>query len=234
MIPKSEMGVIVLFALKAMGAGFEIIKIQSTFPDAIIERDEIRYRAEFEYRASGFYQHKHDYNGCDVIICWRNDMRDCPLPILELSKEGWEKQSIPLVHSQLLPLDDIPENLPTPNQWEEHASIGDLKKIRGLKTLREWLGLSLSQIADQTGVSRAAVCNWQRGSNSISQKGLDFLTDMVAKRLSYQAEYSINARITVNRLWRVNAFAACVECGKSFEMKRITSRRCARCIKEKT
>lgn len=89
MKPENEQGVIVLFAQQATAAGFEIISIHPTFPDAVVRRANTEYRTEFEYRASGFIDHKHDPRGCDLIICWQNDLPDYFLPILALSSNDW-------------------------------------------------------------------------------------------------------------------------------------------------
>ena len=96
MIPENELGVIVLFASQAERLGFEIIKIQALFPDATIKHGECVYKAEFEYKASGFDVHGHDPRECDIIICWENDCTDTILPILELSKADWGNTSLEL------------------------------------------------------------------------------------------------------------------------------------------
>ena len=94
MIPKSEVGVIVLFAQQAYCAGFEIVEIGSAFPDAIVRKDGIDYRAEFEFLASNFRAHNHDCRECDLIICWENDTDNYVLPIMALSEDGWEETDL--------------------------------------------------------------------------------------------------------------------------------------------
>jgi len=94
MIPTNEMGVIIEFVRQESFSGFKIISIQTAFPDAIIEKDGQRYRAEFEYRASSFLLHGHDWGGCDLIICWDKDI-DCVLPVLALSDPGWAETGLP-------------------------------------------------------------------------------------------------------------------------------------------
>jgi len=47
-------------------------------------------------RSSDFKAHKHPVNGCDLIICWEHDWKDCPLEVLELKKaiqplSGWRE-----------------------------------------------------------------------------------------------------------------------------------------------
>lgn len=92
---KNEQGVIVLFSQKADGAGFDIVNVHTEFPDAIIRKGGVEYRAEFEYQSSNFRAHKHDIRKCDVIICWVKDSESI-LPILALSEKGWENMNIAL------------------------------------------------------------------------------------------------------------------------------------------
>lgn len=96
MIPQNELGVIVLFAKQAGSAGFDIAEIQSSFPDAIVEKEGQRYKVEFEHLASNFQQHRHDARSCDLVICWENDWPDCILPVLALSEEGWQNTPLDL------------------------------------------------------------------------------------------------------------------------------------------
>lgn len=88
--PKNEQGVVVLFGIQALKVGWEIKEIQQSFPDAIIEKNGKEYVVEFEYRASNFIAHKHDPCGCDLIICWENDLNnEIDLPIIELCNDAW-------------------------------------------------------------------------------------------------------------------------------------------------
>jgi hypothetical protein len=90
--PVNELGVIYLFALVSKRLGYSIEGIQADFPDAIAKRklpgqkhwESIRI--EFEYESSSFKKHGHDPKGCDLIICWEHNWKECPLPVLELQK----------------------------------------------------------------------------------------------------------------------------------------------------
>ena len=120
--PENELGVIVLFAQQAEQAGFEIVSIQSAFPDAVVRRGGIDYRAEFEYVASAFRAHGHDARKVDIIICWKRDAESV-LPILALSELDWAE-------GELI--------LPTKAErgaeyWEQRAQ----KAERGLKALEQ-------------------------------------------------------------------------------------------------
>lgn len=84
-IPINEQGVVVLFQEISKSLGFEIVSIQTGFPDAII-KDTVgnEYRAEFEYYSGNFIKHKHEPIGCDVIICWEHNLHNPPLPVISL------------------------------------------------------------------------------------------------------------------------------------------------------
>lgn len=103
MIPKNELGVIVLFAQECEEKGWSILEIDQSFPDAIImeQSSGIAHQAEFEFCASNFRTHKHDLRNCDVIICWSNDWADCPITVWSL--ENWSDPhvvSVPLVEKE--------------------------------------------------------------------------------------------------------------------------------------
>lgn len=91
--PENEQGVIYLFATQAEAHGYTVKAIGTRFPDAIIRKDGINYATEFEFLASNFVIHKHDPSACDLIICWKNDWLDCPIPVLVLSHLTWEIES---------------------------------------------------------------------------------------------------------------------------------------------
>ena len=93
--PENELGVIVLFAQQCEEVGFEILSIQSAFPDALVRRGDVEYRVEFELLSSNFYKHRHDPRKADLIICWQND-KDCVLPVLALSEQEWRQKEIVL------------------------------------------------------------------------------------------------------------------------------------------
>jgi len=92
--PLNEQGVVYLFALVAQDLGFTVEAIGTSFPDCEakrrIDRKGERWervRIEFEYYSSDFKDHKHPIEGCDLIVCWKNDWKDCPLNVIELSEE---------------------------------------------------------------------------------------------------------------------------------------------------
>jgi hypothetical protein len=103
-VPTYEQDVVGMFAVIAQEIGFEIISNRNAFPDCEANRKiegshRKRYKKcliEFELRSSDFKAHKHPVNGCDLIVCWEHDWKDCPLEVLELKKaiqplSGWRE-----------------------------------------------------------------------------------------------------------------------------------------------
>jgi hypothetical protein len=91
--PINEQGVVYLFGMVSYELGFIVEAIQSAFPDCEAKRciDSKRnrwqrVRIEFEYQSSNFQDHGHDPTGCDLIVCWEHNWKDCPLQVLELRR----------------------------------------------------------------------------------------------------------------------------------------------------
>ncbi len=83
-----------LFGMVSRELGFYIESVQVGFPDCegkyLYDRKRnlwAKARIEFEFKASNFKEHGHDPNQCDFIICWENNWPDCPINVIELSKE---------------------------------------------------------------------------------------------------------------------------------------------------
>jgi hypothetical protein len=71
--------------------GFSIEYIGADFPDCEAKRyiagrrdRQQRVRIEFEYLSKDY---DHPTEGCDIIVCWKNNWKDCPLEVIELSSE---------------------------------------------------------------------------------------------------------------------------------------------------
>jgi len=91
--PVNELGVVFAFGMLARRLGFRVLSIQQDFPDceAMYEvRPGIwqRVRIEFEFESRNFHRHRHLPDGCDIIVCWRHNWKECPphLEVIELSK----------------------------------------------------------------------------------------------------------------------------------------------------
>lgn len=90
--PLNEQGVVYLFALVARDLGFTVEAIGTSFPDCEVKRRIDRkgarwqrVRVEFEYNSSEFKRHGHSIEGCDLIVCWKDDWDGCPIEVLELA-----------------------------------------------------------------------------------------------------------------------------------------------------
>jgi HNH endonuclease len=91
--PVNEIGVSMLFAMVARKLGFIIESVQAPFPDCRAKMEVLPgrwqdVRIEFEKESRTFAQHKHDPNGCDVIVCWVDNWKGCPpgMMVVELSR----------------------------------------------------------------------------------------------------------------------------------------------------
>lgn len=98
--PSHEQGAVALFAIMSDALGFRILRMQADFPDCIAEKVVFRGRGgrrtewkemsiEIQLKASDFIRDKHDYTKCDALVCWINDVSDCPkgFEIIELKSE---------------------------------------------------------------------------------------------------------------------------------------------------
>lgn len=89
--PVNEQGVVFLFGMVARELGYLVEAVQAGFPDCEAKRQVEagkwqRVRIEFEYDSRNFRDHAHPPEGCDVIVCWRHNWRECPpdLEVVEL------------------------------------------------------------------------------------------------------------------------------------------------------
>lgn len=90
--PVNEQGVVFLFSKINDDLGIKIESIQDAFPDAIgvdyrRKKDVgIRKRIEFEFHSSNY---DHPLDGCDIIVCWNHDWKDCPdtIEVIALKNE---------------------------------------------------------------------------------------------------------------------------------------------------
>ena len=98
--PLNENGVVFLFGKIAENLNMYVEEIKPGFLDCIARRFTgkgwERVRVEFEYKSSSFKQHKHDPEGCDLIICWEHDWNKCPLEVIELKDRIKELENRPI------------------------------------------------------------------------------------------------------------------------------------------
>ncbi len=97
--PMNELGVVFLFGMVAAELRFQVESLQGKFPDCEAKREVVkgkwqRSRIEFEYESKNFHLHGHDPKGCDVIVCWRHNWKECPeeLEVIELCRIVGRKQ----------------------------------------------------------------------------------------------------------------------------------------------
>ncbi|MGF1572424.1 MAG: homing endonuclease associated repeat-containing protein [Sumerlaeia bacterium] len=100
--PTYENEVVQLFGVVAKDLGFRILSQRPQFPDCEAERlvDPLRKRykkvlIEIELKSSDFRKHNHPLGGCDIIICWEHDWKECTKEVIELKSrirelDGWE------------------------------------------------------------------------------------------------------------------------------------------------
>lgn len=91
--PVNELGVMVLFGMVAAGLGLQVESVQGKFPDCTAKRQVApgkwqHLRIEFEYESKNFKLHGHDPKGCDMIVCWRHNWKECPegIEVVELCR----------------------------------------------------------------------------------------------------------------------------------------------------
>lgn len=87
--PKSEAGVISLFAKVHRELGFPYLKIlRDKYPDCIAENEKGKeVRIEFEEKSSNFEAQRHNPKECDCIVCWVNDLGSlAPVKVIELKE----------------------------------------------------------------------------------------------------------------------------------------------------
>lgn len=107
--PINEQGVVYLFGLVAQDLNIIVESVQVGYPDCtaikyVGKGRWERVRIEFEYKASSFFNHGHDPKGCDIIVCWENDLddskikelKDTDVDIIELKTEIEELENPPI------------------------------------------------------------------------------------------------------------------------------------------
>jgi hypothetical protein len=91
--PVNELGVMVLFGMVAARLGLQVESVQGKFPDCVAKRLVApgkwqHLRIEFEYESRNFKLHGHDPKGCDALVCWRHNWKECPeeIEVVELGR----------------------------------------------------------------------------------------------------------------------------------------------------
>ncbi|HEY2499283.1 MAG TPA: hypothetical protein VGK24_19660 [Candidatus Angelobacter sp.] len=100
--PLNELGVVFAFGLVARQLGFSVLRFQTAFPDCEALREVVRgqlqrMKLEFEFESRNFLRHGHRIDGCDGIVCWKHNWKECPkhLEVIELRREIAKIAEIP-------------------------------------------------------------------------------------------------------------------------------------------
>lgn len=90
--PVNEQGMVLLFGMLAEELGYSVESVQTGFPDCEAKRRVApgawqRVQIEFEFESKNFLRHQHPSCGCDVIVCWRHNWKECPkqIEVIELA-----------------------------------------------------------------------------------------------------------------------------------------------------
>ncbi len=88
-IPKNEQETIILFERLSEELGYQIVYLGTRFPDGRIKsiKSGAEITVEFEYKSSNYLKHKHPFDGCDLVVCWDDDLfSQLSIPVLSLSR----------------------------------------------------------------------------------------------------------------------------------------------------
>ena len=89
--PVNEQGVVLLFGAMAKDLGFAVESVTGGFPDCEAKRRVgetwERVRIEFEFQSRNFVTHRHDAQGCDLIVCWEDNWNQAPIEVIALKQE---------------------------------------------------------------------------------------------------------------------------------------------------
>ena len=107
----------------------------------------------------------------------------------------------------------------------------------------EWLGLSLREMAmlikpqgvrPQKHLGKATIAAWEnpRDKRKPSAGQVRQVWQLTATKLTQEMGRTVGITMRVNSPWRIKTHVQCCVCGKWFEIKRETSRRCARCVQK--
>jgi hypothetical protein len=109
--PTNEQGVLFLFGVMAEKLGFAILKVRREYPDCeafrVLQGDRVELvKIELEYESRNFLKHLHDAKKCDLIVCWRHNWPECPLPVIELRRLCQPMPQLPIAEKQNLTADE--------------------------------------------------------------------------------------------------------------------------------
>lgn len=110
------------------------------------------------------------------------------------------------------------------------SALSDVRHLKSIKRVREWLGMSLVEMAAAFSVSKGSVADWQSGHNPISEIRLRQLGQMIVNRLSNRiGRDDIGLVIASNSPLSISIKARCIRCGAWFDLAHSKMRRCEKC-----
>lgn len=132
---------------------------------------------------------------------------------------------------------------------ESQDPIAALGSLRGPADVRAFLGLSLRQISRgitdtrahiEHPISRSLYYYWETEARTPTTEQVRQIERLIEKALHAELAYDVMLdesprrfviRISVGRSrWYIRAYVACTKCGRRYNIRRIASKRCKRCI----
>lgn len=115
----SEINVREAFSLHAEELGFIIKNSRDQFPDYKLENEDGQeISAEAEVYARDFIDHQHDIEGCDLILCWYDNLPVNVLPTIELG-EKIAAPSSPSKPNEFVSVYDPGTHIKTVEMWRD-------------------------------------------------------------------------------------------------------------------
>lgn len=135
---------------------------------------------------------------------------------------------------------------------EAQDPVAALNRIRSARDARSLLGLSLREMArhitdttshDQHHITRSQWCNFESGYRTMRIEQIrqveNVLAEALMNELAYDAMLSdvtrrfvVRIKIGMTGTWTTRVYTNCVKCGKPYNIARIDSKRCKRCIRK--
>lgn len=115
------------------------------------------------------------------------------------------------------------------------TSLRGIYALKCLKTVREYLGLSLREAGDLCGVSKQLFAGWQSGHRLMPRSAIETIGERVATKLTRELGKEVGVKIfSVDCTWSLTAWTQCKKCRTWFQMRRSRDRVCNDCRSEMT
>lgn len=140
--PRSEMTVVFLFGLlyDHLEFPFVVTAVNDTFPDCegVDPSTGKTIHIEFELLSRHYVDHGHPIEGCDYIVCWKDNWPDSPIPVISLQT---------LVGSQGLEGKRFID-IPAPGSLRAELENQKNKNPEAYKAVKHFLEVSLARLND--------------------------------------------------------------------------------------